>query len=271
MEQAGTGKSKDDLKAPISVYDIVPIPLYIPPTTGTPRISTPIKIATPDLILPLKETAVPADTMADMIFENIGGQEILNVGNTDFTEEIDIEYQPIKNLRDIYLSHSPSSLVGFTDESEIYLSNFSINLNDYEPNENLTVNNGYMITTTKRLAIINATPDGTNVTYQTQTAHKLSPGDTVGVYGIYPTAYNTSVATEVILTPSDTQFVLANTTTEEYVKSNLIYIDQSNGDLVIEFVDIPDGTSVEVEVWQPDEYFDTTRPLDGIPATKPPL
>jgi hypothetical protein len=257
---------------------IVPIPTYIPKRIPTPKITTPIKVATPDLLFPLRETGIDADSMEDLLFENIGGQEILNLTNTDFRKEIDIEYQPVKNLRDIYLDHSPDSLVGFSDESEAYFSNFAINLDDYFIDEYLIANNGYVISERKRLAItgaVNGNPasapfETSEVSYDTNIDHGFKIGDTVSIYGIYPEGYNVSSAV-VKLVPNSTQFVidLLDAPQEEYTKSNTIYIDPATGDLVIDFVNIPYGLSVEVEVWKPDQILEGTAPLDGVIPAKP--
>lgn len=270
------GNDKRKRKKYKSVYDIVPIPQYIPKPMTITRRQDAVKIATPDLFIPLRSDAVPVESMADMIFEDIGGQEILNVMKTDMVGDIDIEYQPVKDLRQIYLSHDSASLVGFTDTSSAFFNSFPINLDEYVLNETLIINNGYAITepidgVAKKLSIIDATGDGTNVTYTTSTDHGLVSGDTVYIYNINPSAYNSESGAEVLLTPNDSEFVIANTTTAEYIRSNLLYIDPENGDLVIEIAELPSGVTVEVEIWEPDKYFDTDRMLNGEPAPKPPL
>ena len=53
-----------------------------------------IKVASPDIIL-ISNESLPIELLTDLIFENIGGREILNIARSDTINGQDILYQPI--------------------------------------------------------------------------------------------------------------------------------------------------------------------------------
>jgi len=57
-----------------------------------------IKIATPDIVQ-FDESAIPVDAMTNLLFENIGGQEILGVARNDIVNGQDVSYNLISNLK----------------------------------------------------------------------------------------------------------------------------------------------------------------------------
>ena len=93
-----------------------------------------IKIADPDIII-LSEEALEAETMADLIFENIGGQEILNIARTDLVNGQNVVYSPIKNLAQIYLKYNPQNIVALQDTSDSIFNSFPIKLANHIPGE----------------------------------------------------------------------------------------------------------------------------------------
>lgn len=94
--------------------------------------STGIKIADPDVIL-LSDDALDTETMADLIFENIGGQEILNIARTDLVNGQNVVYSPIKNLAQIYLKYNPQNIVALQDTSDSIFNSFPIKLANHIP------------------------------------------------------------------------------------------------------------------------------------------
>ena len=54
-----------------------------------------VLIAKKDIIL-FNEDAVPVELMTDLIFENIGGQELINISRHDTVNGQTVIYQPIK-------------------------------------------------------------------------------------------------------------------------------------------------------------------------------
>jgi hypothetical protein len=94
----------------------------------------PIKTATVDIILFDDETT-PIDTMADLIFENIGGQELINITRSDIINGQKISYQPIKNLSSIQQRYNPNTILSLQQTADKYFAGFSIKLEDKIPNE----------------------------------------------------------------------------------------------------------------------------------------
>jgi hypothetical protein len=104
-----------------------------------------VKTATPDIIeFDDADLIANAEIIADLLFENIGGQEILSMARYDTVNGQDIAYQPIKNLKIINQEFSPTNLLRLQKTSDRIFANFPIKLLTKVPNEG----NG---------------PDGTNV------------------------------------------------------------------------------------------------------------
>jgi hypothetical protein len=119
-----------DLHGSARVSPIPPAPLSRPPTPVTP----PVKTAPIDTILFNDET-VPIDTMADLIFENIGGRELINITRSDIVNGQKISYQPIKNLSSIQQRYNPNNILSLQQTADKYFAGFSIKLENKIPNE----------------------------------------------------------------------------------------------------------------------------------------
>lgn len=104
------------------------IPKKIPDDNTTPA----VKIATPDLIIQPSET-VPIEIMTDLIFEDIGGQELINIARNDLVNGENVIYTPIKNLSSIFFQYNPQNVLALQKTSESYFKNFPIKLGDKIP------------------------------------------------------------------------------------------------------------------------------------------
>lgn len=102
------------------------------PTTTTSTTTDGVKIATPDLFI-FKDEVVPIDTMTDLIFEDIGGHELITVSRNDIINGQNISYQPIKNLSSIYLQYNPQNIVALQDTSDTFFKNYTIKFEDSIP------------------------------------------------------------------------------------------------------------------------------------------
>lgn len=91
-----------------------------------------VKSATPDIILFNDETT-PIEIMTDLIFENIGGQELINIIRTDIINGQDLNYQPIKNLTSLYLQYNPQNILSLQDTDYNYFKKFPINFSSKIP------------------------------------------------------------------------------------------------------------------------------------------
>jgi len=121
-------------------------PTFVTATPLTPSVSItvsspppPVKTATLDIVLFDDETT-PIDTMADLIFENIGGQELINITRSDIVNGQKISYQPIKNLASIQQRYNPNNIISLQQTSDKYFAGFSIKLEDKIPNEGNGIN-----------------------------------------------------------------------------------------------------------------------------------
>lgn len=135
-----SGNNQQPTYTPSSEYvDPVPLtpstisaePSNISPVTQAPP-PPPVKTAPIDTIL-FDEDAVPIQIMADLIFENIGGQELINIARNDTVNGQTVIYQPIKNLTSIQQEYNPNNIVALQATSDKYFQNFSIKLDNKVP------------------------------------------------------------------------------------------------------------------------------------------
>jgi hypothetical protein len=92
----------------------------------------PVKTAPIDTIL-FDDAAVPIEIMSDLIFENIGGQELISIVRSDIVNGQKISYQPIKNLSSIQQQYNPNNILGLQQTANRFFAGFSIKLEDKIP------------------------------------------------------------------------------------------------------------------------------------------
>jgi hypothetical protein len=119
-------KEKPVASTPLTPATISPVATVIPPP--------PVKTAPIDTIL-FNDDSVPIEIMADLIFENIGGQELINIARNDTVNGQNIVYQPIKNLTAIQQQYNPNNIVSLQATSDKYFQNFSIKFEEKVPLE----------------------------------------------------------------------------------------------------------------------------------------
>lgn len=108
--------------------------------SATPDVPTPIssslgnsvKPATPDLIQ-FNDADIPIEYMTDLLFEQVGGQEIISLSRNDTINGQNIRYTPIKNTSQISLNYSPQNIFSITDTTSSYFNNYSINFAEKVP------------------------------------------------------------------------------------------------------------------------------------------
>jgi hypothetical protein len=81
----------------------------------------------------LTNPELPVEVMTDLVFENIGGQELINISRHDIINGQDVSYSPIKNLKDIYIQYNPNNIIRLEGTSDTYFKNFSIKLESKIP------------------------------------------------------------------------------------------------------------------------------------------
>jgi hypothetical protein len=141
-----TSLKNTTIEAPPKKDDEIP-KRYVAPTPPTPppviappvnnSVTQSIKTATPDIIIFDDET-VPIEIMTDLVFEDIGGQELINIGRNDLINGQSVIYQPIKNLGLIQQQYNPNNIISVQDTSDKYFAGFSIKFDSKIP----TVGNG---------------------------------------------------------------------------------------------------------------------------------
>ena len=104
------------------------------PNPGTTIVKNSVKSATPDIVQFDDASIVDnAEVIVDLLFENIGGQELLTIARYDTVNGQDVKYQPIKNLNIIQEEYNPNNLVRIQDTSDKYFANFPIKLDSKIP------------------------------------------------------------------------------------------------------------------------------------------
>ena len=103
-----------------------------PASTSQAVVNPAVLVATPALIA-LSNLPLDIDIMADLIFENIGGQELINISRSDIINGQDVIYSPIKNLRNLYLEYNANNIVRLENAADTYFKNFPIRLENKLP------------------------------------------------------------------------------------------------------------------------------------------
>lgn len=93
-----------------------------------------IKIATPDIML-VNNESLPIELMTDLIFEDIGGQEIINIIRNDMVNGQNVIYRPIRNLSEINSQYNSNNIINLENTSDSYFKNFPIKLESHIPLE----------------------------------------------------------------------------------------------------------------------------------------
>lgn len=114
-----------------------PTPTPATPATVSPVVQAPpappVKTAPIDTVL-FNDEQVPIEVMSDLIFEDIGGHELINIARNDIVNGQDISYQPIKNLTSLQQQYNPNNILSVQSTSDKYFSNFAIKLENKTPN-----------------------------------------------------------------------------------------------------------------------------------------
>lgn len=93
-----------------------------------------IKIATPEFIIQ-SDTEVQVEVMTNLIFEEIGGQEIINISRNDLINGQNVVYQPIKNLSYISSQYNSNNIIPLGQTQSSYFNNFPIKLEEKIPEQ----------------------------------------------------------------------------------------------------------------------------------------
>lgn len=113
-----------------------------PETVASSSLWKDVKPADPDIIQ-FDNDALPIEVIADLTFEQIGGQEIINVARNDLINGQNVIYRPIKNLQDIYVRYNSKNIIAMQGTFGQIFNNFPINLLDHVPEVGLGPDGDY--------------------------------------------------------------------------------------------------------------------------------
>lgn len=116
--------------APTSYLTATPPASITPPVIESKK--PVVKSATPEIIL-FDEDTIPIEIMTDLIFENIGGQEILSLTRHDIVSGDFIPNQLIKNVSILNQSYASKNILGIQSTLDKYFGNYSIKLENKTP------------------------------------------------------------------------------------------------------------------------------------------
>ena len=91
-----------------------------------------VKPATPDILI-LTEDVLAPEIMTDLVFEDIGGQEIISIARNDIVNGQNVIYQPIKNITSLYYQYNPQNVLALQKTDRDYFKNFPISLQAHIP------------------------------------------------------------------------------------------------------------------------------------------
>lgn len=107
----------------------------IPPMPQVSKVNTnsaeSVKAARPDILLESNVIATPV--MYSLLFEDIGGKELISIARNDTVNGQNVAYNPIKNLSSLGLKYGPQTLVPVQGSSRTIFDNFSIKLDKKIP------------------------------------------------------------------------------------------------------------------------------------------
>jgi hypothetical protein len=96
-----------------------------PPSTRTAPIDTVL----------FDDQSMSIEIMTDLIFEDIGGHELLSVSRNDIINGQRVSYSPIKNLGLVQQRYNPNNILRLQSTSDTYFANFAIKFEEKVPLE----------------------------------------------------------------------------------------------------------------------------------------
>lgn len=128
-------QSSASVQTQIQYPDVDPIPLTssLMPIASTPP-PPPAKTAPIDTVL-FDDDSMSIEIMTDLIFEDIGGHELLSISRNDIINGQQVSYSPIKNLGLVQQKYNPNNILGLQSTSNKYFANFAIKLDEKVPLE----------------------------------------------------------------------------------------------------------------------------------------
>lgn len=92
---------------------------YVPPTG--------VKQADPDTII-IGDEPVGAQVIQELLYEDIGGIELINISRSDIIDGQNVVYNPIKNLDSIRKRYNPGNIIPISSNTDSFFDKFGINI-----------------------------------------------------------------------------------------------------------------------------------------------
>lgn len=191
---------------------------------------TSIKIATPDLIQ-TDEAPVPVEIVTKLLFEQIGGIEIIGVARSDIINGQSVSYNLIGNISVIQKLYNPTNIFKLVGSSKEFFENFGIRF----------------------------------VTHSLDSGSALAPVF-IDVENIVPAVEGVSPAevpivdrlTGVEITTVETYAEAVAYINANYPIRDTVYIETTTGDLIIDVTGMEINERVEIEVLSAGNLEDDT-------------
>ena len=106
-------------------------------------IDSSVKPATPDLIL-FDDAEIPIEIVTELLFEDIGSIEILNIARSDIINGREISYGLMSKLSDLSKRYSPNNIFKLSGTLNEFFNNFSIKYKLHVPEEGTGPNKVYI-------------------------------------------------------------------------------------------------------------------------------
>ena len=156
--------------APVTIPTAVPKSPTIEPV-ATVKVEP--KTAPIDTVL-FNDDLVPIELMTDLVFEDIGGQELISISRNDIVNGQQVTYRPIKNLSSIQQQYNPNNILGIQSTSDKYFANFSIKLDEKIPEYPTGPNGTYVYLESGNIVI-----ESINLESDEQVQVQISTGGTI--------------------------------------------------------------------------------------------
>ena len=173
-----------------------------------------VKPATPDLVL-IQEDEIPVDIVTELLFEDIGSIEVLNIARSDIINGRDIRYGLIPRLTDLARRNSPNNIFRVPGTLSEYFDNFAIKLRLHIPE------------------------NGTG-------PEKLYVGEenSFGCSGFPVLDSRNDDVIDCFQTIGQAQDFIKNLN----LRKDIVYVDPQNGNLVVDVINLNKDKQVEIEL-----------------------
>jgi hypothetical protein len=99
------------------------LPVFVPITSSI----TAIKQAPIDTVV-FNEDTVSIQQLTELLYEQIGGMELINISREDTVSGQDVIYSPISNIGSIWGQYNPNNVIAVGSSFDTFFSRFAIDL-----------------------------------------------------------------------------------------------------------------------------------------------